>query len=300
MLIFYDKACEEYETPGHPEAPFRTRETAKHLKLELPDLEWEQPKPATKEQVLLAHTPEHWERLAVAADFDADTAYHPGIREHALRATGAARAAADLALGGEPVFSLSRPPGHHAKADQAMGFCYLNHIAIAATYAVDNAGAEKVAVWDFDAHHGNGTEAILHGDDRLLFSSVHQYPGYPGTGTKSFDNIHNWIVPPGDHRQRHLEALEASFAKVVEFKPELILVSAGFDAYAGDPITQMGLLEEDFSTFGKWLVEAKIPFASVLEGGYSRDLPELVAAYVKPQLEAWKKPSFIQSLRSAE
>lgn len=284
MLIIYDQACEGYETPGHPEAPFRTRETAKHLKLELPGLEWEPPKPATKEQALLAHTPEHWERLAVSTDFDGDTAFHPGIREHALRATGGLLQAVDhvLAEKGNQALALSRPPGHHAMADQAMGFCYLNHIAITALTARKEHGLERVAVWDFDAHHGNGTEAILHKQEGIIFSSVHQYPGYPGTGTKSFDNIHNWIIPPGDHRPKHLEALEESFAAVLAFKPELILVSAGFDAYAGDPITQMSLLEEDFSSFGKWLVEAGIPFASVLEGGYSRDLPELVAAYVKP------------------
>lgn len=285
MVILYDSACEDYATPGHPEAPFRTRDTARHLKTALPKLAWEKPALAKREDVLRVHSEPHWERLAEARDFDGDTAFHPGIREHAARASGAAIQAVDIALGGEPAFSLSRPPGHHATADQAMGFCYLNHIAIAAHYAVEEKGLQRVAVWDFDAHHGNGTEAILDGDDRFRFCSVHQYPGYPGTGTESRGNLRNWTIPPGHHRSEHQAALEQSFRAVLDFKPELILVSAGFDAYAGDPITQMSLRAEDFAACGQWLAESKLPVASVMEGGYSRDLPELVAAYVKPLQE---------------
>src|SRR5207244_13505414 len=129
--------------------------------------------------------------LAQARDFDADTPCFPNIADHARRAVGSALEAATHALRPppasgqrEPVFSLMRPPGHHATNSQAMGFCYLNQIAIAALYALRHLGANKVAVWDFDAHHGNGTEAILQGQTNVFFASVHQYPGYPGTGTQ--------------------------------------------------------------------------------------------------------------------
>ncbi|MEM1059697.1 MAG: histone deacetylase [Verrucomicrobiota bacterium] len=284
MVIYYDPQCEGYATPGHPEAPCRTKRTAAYLKEALPGLDWRRPQPAGAEAARLAHTAEHWERLAEPADFDGDTAYHPGIRGHAARATGAALGAVATALEGRRAFSLMRPPGHHATANQAMGFCYLSHVAIAALDALRNHQLERVAVWDIDAHHGNGTEAILDGVDGALFCSVHQYPGYPGTGTQSRRNLHNWTVAPGAHHTKHLEALEASFARVLAFRPQLVIVSAGFDAYIDDPITHLSLRVPDFATCGKWLAEADLPVASVLEGGYSRDLPELVGAYLRPML----------------
>ncbi len=173
-----------------------------------------------------------------------------------------------------------RPPGHHATADKAMGFCYLNQVAVAALEARAHHGAERVAVWDFDAHHGNGTEAILHGREGFLYSSVHQYPGYPGTGTQDHGNCRNLPVPPLTPREDHLEALRASWDAVVGFRPDLVLVSAGFDAYAGDPITEMTLEAEDFATLGGWLRECGLPTAAILEGGYSGDLPRLVGAFL--------------------
>jgi acetoin utilization deacetylase AcuC-like enzyme len=175
-----------------------------------------------------------------------------------------------------------RPPGHHATSGQAMGFCYLNHIAIAGLHA-QSQGVGRVAIWDFDAHHGNGTEAILHGHDKVLFSSVHQYPGYPGTGTKSFDNCRNWPVAPQSPRSTHMDALSESWEAVLAFNPELVLVSAGFDAFVHDPITDMTLETDDFATLGSWLKEAGLPTAAVLEGGYSNQLPQLTDAF----LSAW-------------
>jgi acetoin utilization deacetylase AcuC-like enzyme len=166
-----------------------------------------------------------------------------------------------------------------------MGFCYLNSIATSALYAQSKLGARRVAVWDFDAHHGNGTEAILQGRENFLFTSVHQSPGYPGTGTSSFKNCHNWPVPPQCAAKRHMAALRESLDRVISFAPSLILVSAGFDAYIDDPITSMTLKISDFSTLGRWLREAKIPAAAILEGGYSPDLPLLIDAF----LSAWKE-----------
>jgi acetoin utilization deacetylase AcuC-like enzyme len=239
------------------------------------------PGPAGDEDLLRAHSAAHLRRLDLPEDFDADTAYFAGIADHARRAAGAALQAAEVALAGQPAFSLMRPPGHHATADQAMGFCYLNSIAVAALAARDQVG--RVAVWDFDAHHGNGTEAILRGRPGVLFVSVHQHPGYPGTGTRSFENCRNFPVAPRTPRERHMEALAESWQEIEAFHPHLVLVSAGFDAYADDPITEMTLVRDDFATLGRWLRASRLPAAAVLEGGYSPDLPRLVAAF----LGAW-------------
>ena len=149
-----------------------------------------------------------------------------------------------------------RPPGHHALRDRAMGFCYFGSIAVAALDALE-AGAERVAIWDFDAHHGNGTEALLAHHPRVAFASIHQYPGWPGTGTRSFANISNFPIRPGAPRSEHMAAIEQALHTLLDFKPDLLLVSAGFDAYAGDPIMQMTLEPEDFATCGKWLREIR-------------------------------------------
>ena len=186
---------------------------------------------------------------------------------------------AQQALRGSPAFSLMRPPGHHAKRDQAMGFCYFNHIAIAALDALEN-GAGRVGIWDFDAHHGNGTEAIVANNPRIVFASVHQFPAYPGTGARSFANIYNFPVAPLSSRNAHVATVRRALEQLLEFTPDLLLVSAGFDAYAGDPITQMTLEAEDFATFGKWLRETNVPAGAILEGGYSDELPELIDAFL--------------------
>jgi acetoin utilization deacetylase AcuC-like enzyme len=166
--------------------------------------------------------------------------------------------------------------------ERAMGFCYFSNIAIAALDALEN-GGERVAIWDFDAHHGNGTEDIVAGNPRIAFASIHQFPGYPGTGTRSFGNIHNYPVAPMTPRAEHVAAVRRGLDQLVAFQPDLLLVSAGFDAYAGDPITEMSLAPEDFVTFGQWLLETNIRAAAILEGGYSDELPELIDAF----LTAW-------------
>ena len=249
MLIVHDPQCADYGSSLRPEQPARITRTVLHLQAAHPDWTRRLPTAVTDETLLLAHTTAHLQRLLHPADFDADTPFFPGIGAHARRAVGAACTAAAAALTGEKAFSLMRPPGHHATADQAMGFCYLNQIAIAALQA-QRRNAARVAIWDFDAHHGNGTEAILHGRPDLLFTSVHQSPCYPGTGTTSFDNCRNWPVPPNTPRAGHMAALAESWQAVLSFKPDLILVSAGFDAYVADPITNMTLEAEDFTTLG--------------------------------------------------
>lgn len=286
MLILHDPRCADYGSSMRPEQPARVTKTAAHLRAAHPEWLWREPPAATVEQLLLAHEPEHLARLEQPRDFDEDTPFFPGIHDHARRAAGAAIAAAEIALmDRQPVFSLMRPPGHHATAEDAMGFCYLSNVAIAALYAREKLQAPRVAIWDFDAHHGNGTEAMVHARAGIFFASVHQFPGYPGTGTRTFENCHNWPVAPHTPRDQHLAALRASLDAIVAFAPTVVLVSAGFDAYARDPITSMTLEQDDFGTLGRWLRETDLPAAAILEGGYSSDLPLLIDAF----LSRWEK-----------
>ncbi len=280
MIVLHDPRSADYFSAGHPERPARVVRSAAHLRAAHPDWVWRQPNESSDEALLRAHSPEHVERIRSARhDFDADTPAYAGIFGHAARASGAACAVARTSLGGERAFSLMRPPGHHATRAQAMGFCFFNHIAVAAFDALEQ-GAERVAIWDFDAHHGNGTEAIVAGHAQIAFASVHQFPGYPGTGTRSLGEIHNFPMPPFAPRQEHCAAVERALAVLLAFKPDLLLVSAGFDAYAGDPITQMSLEIEDFALFGRWLRESAIPAGAILEGGYSDELPRLIDAFL--------------------
>ena len=287
VIIFHDQRCTEYSAPGHPERPARIERSVPLLKERYPESEWRKPAPASEEALLRAHSRQHLERVRAAAmAFDADTPAYPGIYEHALRAAGAALEVAREALKGNRAFSLMRPPGHHAMRERAMGFCYFSNIAVAALDALEN-GAERVAIWDFDAHHGNGTEDIVGNNPRIAFASIHQFPGYPGTGTRSFGNVHNFPVAPLTSRAEHVAEVRRALDQLIAFKPDLLLVSAGFDAYAGDPITEMSLATADFATFGKWLRETNIPSGAILEGGYSDELPELIDSF----LSRWSPPS---------
>jgi acetoin utilization deacetylase AcuC-like enzyme len=280
MTIFYDPCCLEYFSASHPERPDRIAGTTPLIKDRHPEWDWREPVLATDDELLRAHSREHIERVATQRqDFDADTPYYPNIETRARCSAGAAIEAARGALRGESTFSLMRPPGHHAMRDRAMGFCYFNNVAIAALDALEKA-AECVAIWDFDGHHGNGTEAIVAHNERIRFASIHQFPAYPGTGAKSFANIDNYPVAPFTPQDECVAIAKQSLEKLITFKPNLLLVSAGFDAYARDPLLQMTLEREHFATFGEWLSKIDIPVAVALEGGYSHELPELIDAFL--------------------
>ncbi len=282
MKIIIDERCTVYARPGHPERPARITKTLEKLRkqTELP-INWGKPASFDDALLLRAHTAEHIGRLKEPGDFDADTPYFPDIATHARASVGAGLEALKAARAGENVFSLMRPPGHHATRNRAMGFCYLSNIAIAVLEALAT-GAKRVAVYDFDVHHGNGTEAILVNKPGAAFFSIHQYPCYPGTGSRNVgDNCFNYPVPPQTPRVEYRHILSSAFENLKKFKPDLVAVSAGFDAYAHDPLAQETLEAEDYAWLGQQLRSLGVPVFSLLEGGYSDDLPDLIFAYLK-------------------
>jgi acetoin utilization deacetylase AcuC-like enzyme len=282
MRIITDERCTGYWHPGHPERPERIIATWEKLRsqTELP-ITWSKPGPGDDAAILRAHTPEHLARLSQGEDFDDDTPAFPSLAEYARASVGAALDALKAARAGETVFSLMRPPGHHATRNRAMGFCYLNNIAIAALEALVT-GAKRVAVFDFDVHHGNGTESILLNKPGAAFFSIHQFPCYPGTGTRNVgSNCYNYPVLPQTLRGEYLHILASALEYLQAFKPTLVAVSAGFDSYARDPLAQGSLEREDFYWLGQSLRNLGVPLFSLLEGGYSADLPELILAYLK-------------------
>lgn len=282
MKIITDERCAEYSAAGHPERPTRITGTLEKLRAQtdLP-ITWAAPLEFDDEILSRAHTAEHISRLHLPGDFDDDTPAYPNIFDHARRSVGGALNALQSARQGELAFSLLRPPGHHATRDEAMGFCYLNSIAITALEALAT-GAKKVAIYDFDVHHGNGTESILANQPDAAYFSIHQWPCYPGTGSSNVGrNCFNYPVAPETPREAYRQTLRQAIDDLAKTKPDLIGVSAGFDAYARDPLAQETLEAEDYHWLGESFRQLGIPVFSILEGGYSRDLPELILAYLK-------------------
>lgn len=282
MKIVHDPTCVDYEIASHPERPQRVSETSTLLQtqFEVP-VAWARPLPCSDEPILRAHSPELLARLQIQEPFDEDTPWFEGLPEFARNSAAAALTALDIALSGENAFSLMRPPGHHATRTKAMGFCYLNNIAIAALEAVAR-GSSHVAVLDFDVHHGNGTEAILQDESNTSFTSIHEYPSWPDTGMKNVgNNCFNYPVPPQTHPEEYRHIFKDALEHIASRKPSIILVSAGFDCYKGDPLGHQKLEIEDYRWIGGMLRGLGIPVLTVLEGGYSHELPHLILAYLK-------------------
>jgi acetoin utilization deacetylase AcuC-like enzyme len=228
---------------------------------------------ATREALLRVHTSAYVDALFAAAPtsgvvrLDPDTAMSPGSLEAALRAAGAAIAAVQGVANGDfdRAFCAVRPPGHHAEADRAMGFCLFSSVAAAAREA-QALGLKRVAVIDFDVHHGNGTQHLFEREPDLYFASVHEYPAYPGTGRETergLGNIANATVQPGAPRELWRARFESLMAGVEAHRPDLILVSAGFDAHARDPLSDQALEAEDFA----WATRAIVDVAHTTSGG---------------------------------
>jgi acetoin utilization deacetylase AcuC-like enzyme len=278
MIIFSDPSVTAYEAEGHPEAPWRVSRSAERLTSaglppRLPDVR------ATEADVLRVHTTRHWLNVRTGGHGDPDTPHFPGIEAAALASLSGALSAMTSALAGTPAFSLMRPPGHHAGAERVAGFCYVNNIASACAAAGEK--GRRIAILDVDVHHGDGTEELAFEREGWLFASLHQSPLYPGTGLVSQANCLNYPLPPGTDEVRYLLTLESALARIADFKPGLLAVSAGFDTYKHCPLAQMRLEKGTYKRVGRLIAETGLPRFAVLEGGYAADLPELIENFVQ-------------------
>jgi acetoin utilization deacetylase AcuC-like enzyme len=303
--LYHHNDCLAHDPgPTHPENPGRLSVTMAALRAAPchAHLEYLAAPLGTDEQILLAHTAAHMQHVTRAVPqqgrhpLDADTMMSPGSMNAALRAVGAACAGVDALVAGATshAFCLTRPPGHHATASRAMGFCIFNQVAIAALYAMQKHGLQRAAIVDFDVHHGNGTQDILQGRTGMLYVSTHQSPLYPGTGTLEENrpgNIHNVPLHAGTGDAEYREIFSAEVVPVLGgFKPQLLLVSAGFDAHRLDPLAGIALTEASYAWLGQQLrtlanEHAQGRLLSVLEGGYNLDvLGQSVVAYLQGTL----------------
>jgi acetoin utilization deacetylase AcuC-like enzyme len=294
-LLFSHPSSLRHVTPsGHPERIDRIKAINQVLASgHFSDLERREAPAGRDEDILRAHAYEHLERVRAMSPtegyeyLDPDTVMSPGTLEAALRAVGAATAAVDAVFRAEAdnAFCALRPPGHHAESRRAMGFCFFNQAAIAACYARHRYDAERVAVVDFDVHHGNGTQDIFWSDANMFYGSTHQMPLYPGTGAvqeTGVGNIFNAPLRAGDGSAQFRDAMSSVILPALDsFGPDLLVISAGFDAHHRDPLGSLQLTEEDFAWVTLKLMEAAEihcggRVVSVLEGGY--DLQGLAAS----------------------
>ena len=286
--VFTHVDCLKHE-PGtaHPESPSRLKAVLAALdEIDCAETQRIEAPRATREQLARVHDASMVDAVFAAAPvegqvyLDADTAMSPGSLEAALRAAGAVCAAVDLVFSGEQrrAFCAVRPPGHHATRDTAMGFCLFNNVSVAAALALEKYGVERVAIIDFDVHHGNGTADIFQSDARVMYASTHQSPLYPGSGAvaqRGVDNLVHVPLAAGAGSKEFRDAFEKRILPELEhFAPQLVLISAGFDAHRLDPLANLNLDAEDYAWVTSRLVELADRHAggrvvSVLEGGYS-------------------------------
>jgi acetoin utilization deacetylase AcuC-like enzyme len=306
-LLLSHSACLDHVPPaGHPERPDRMRAVAQALSAEKFSALIREDAPKSElEPIALCHPMDYVEAVVDASPFeglvqlDGDTVMSPGTLEAALRCVGGAIYAVDqvMARTVSNAFVATRPPGHHAETAQPMGFCLFNNAAIAARYAQKHHGLERVAIVDFDVHHGNGSQDIFWADKTVMYGSTHEMPLYPGTGAKSERGDHDTIVNAplraGDGGERFREAFESVILpRLRGFAPELLIISAGFDAHTRDPLANLNLVEADYTWVTQKLMDiadqrANGRVVSLLEGGYDlQGLANSTAAHVTELMKA--------------
>ena len=300
LLLSHRSSLDHQTPPGHPERPDRIRAIEQVLgESRFDKLVREQAPEGTLDSVTLCHSEHYISELRHIAPqsgliyLDADTSMSPGTWEAAMRGVGGAVAATDAVMAGthDNAFVAMRPPGHHAEISKPMGFCFFDHAAIAARHAQRKYGIARAAVVDFDVHHGNGTQDIFWSDPTVMYCSTHQMPLFPGTGARGERGEHDTIVNAPLAAEDGSAKFRAAFENAIlpqlqKFSPELIIVSAGFDAHYRDPLASLNLRAEDFGWVTRKLMDVADASAggrivSVLEGGYDlQGLQESVAAHV--------------------
>jgi acetoin utilization deacetylase AcuC-like enzyme len=289
---------------GHPEKIDRVTAVIDNFKkLDNKNLIWKKPSKFDRSLLEITHNSDYINFVEKSfpkkglSFLDGDTIVSPGSKEAASDAVGSIITAIDGVQNKEfkNAFCAVRPPGHHAEKNKAMGFCIYNNVAVGANYLVDKYKLNKIAIIDFDVHHGNGTQDIFYDDEKVLYISTHQFPYYPGSGTEQekgkHNNIFNIPLPAGTTSEEYLNAYEYVLRKIAEFKPEFILLSAGFDAHKDDPLAQFQLESKDFYELTKRTLElSKIycdgKVVSILEGGYDLlALQESTEMHVKALIE---------------
>ncbi|MEA2953290.1 MAG: hypothetical protein QOJ96_2810 [Alphaproteobacteria bacterium] len=300
LLVTHPACLNHLTPPGHPERPDRLRAVAEALGGEEFSVLLRAEAPAASfETIALCHPIEHIEHIRAATPqqgmvrIDADTSLSPGSFEAALRGAGGAVHAVDEVIAGnaDNAFVAVRPPGHHAETARAMGFCLFNNAAIAARHAQDHHGLARIAIVDFDVHHGNGSQDIFWADPTVMYCSTHEMPLYPGTGARDergeHDNIVNAPLRAGDGGAEFRAAMESVILpRLSAFGPDLIVLSAGFDAHMRDPLANLNLAEADFTWVTRKIMDiadatAQGRIVSLLEGGYDLEgLAQSAAAHV--------------------
>ena len=272
--------------PGHPEQIARVTVINENFKkFNNRNILWKKPYLITEDIIKETHDAKYVDLIKNSfptkgfCSLDGDTIISPGSRQATFDAAGSIITAIDGVQNKEfkNAFCNVRPPGHHSNQNKAAGFCILNNVAIGAKYLLNKYKYKKVAIIDFDVHHGNGTQDIFYDNENVLFISTHQYPYYPGTGSEKekgkFNNICNIPLPAGTNSEEYLNAFDFALKKLKEFKPEFVLISAGFDSDFRDPLAQFNLIAEDFYLITKRILEVSKKFCdgkivSILEGGY--------------------------------
>ena len=285
--IIYSKKSLDHDTgEGHPENKFRIQSILERLKNgDNTKLAWSEPRKFDEVILKKTHNSNYISEVKKAFPkkgqffLDGDTIISPGSKDASYDAVSSITSAIDLVENKKikNAFCAVRPPGHHAEYDKAMGFCIFNNVAVGANYLLEKYMYKKIAIIDFDVHHGNGTQDIFYDNKNVLFISTHQYPYYPGTGSEKekgkFNNVCNVPLPAGTNSEEYLNALEFALKKLREFRPEFVLISAGFDGHIADPLAQLKLTTEDYYKITKRIIETSKKFCngkivSILEGGY--------------------------------